>query len=137
MALNIRLLRNDIKSNPSYGKYFGRVIHYGEVTIDQFAQEIEKNCSMKRSDVVAVLTELQETIKRHLQDGQVVVLPEIGRLKLSVETIGVDKPEDFSLAKHLKRVVCRFIPAGTRGHRRNGKLSYNLCDGVKVKKVEK
>ena len=35
MSLNIRLLRNNIKSNPNYGKYFGRVIHYGEVTIDE------------------------------------------------------------------------------------------------------
>ena len=137
MALNIRLLKNEIKSNPSYGKYFGRVIHYGEVTIDDFAEEIQHNCSATKSDVVLVLTELQATIKRHLQDGHIVVLPEIGRLKLSVETMGVDKPKDFNLAKHLKRVVCRFIPAGSRGHKRNGSITYNLCDGVKVNKVVK
>lgn len=137
MALNIRLQRKEIKSSPDYGKYFGRVITTGEVTIEQFADEIERNCTAKKSDVMAVLTELQETIKRHLQDGQIVVLPEIGRLKLSVETIGVDKPKDFNLAKHLKRVVCRFLPAGTRGHKRNGSITYRLCEGVKVQKPNK
>ncbi|MBO7051136.1 MAG: DNA-binding protein [Prevotella sp.] len=137
MALNIRLLKNNIKSNPNYGKYFGRVIHYGEVTIDDFAEEIQHNCSATKSDVQLVITELQATIKRHLQEGHIVVLPEIGRLKLSVETVGVDKPKDFNLAKHLKRVVCRFLPAGTRGHQRNGSITYNLCEGTKVTKVVK
>ncbi len=134
MALTIRLRRNEIKSNPNYGKYFGHVMNMGEVTIDQFAKEIEDNCSMKRSDVVAVLTELQATMKRHLQDGQVVVLPEIGRLKLGVETIGVDDPKDFNLKKHLKRVVCKFKAAASRGGKRNGQLKYNLCEGVKIGK---
>ena len=134
MALTIRLRRNEIKSNPNYGKYFGHVMNMGEVTIDQFAKEIENNCSMKRSDVVAVLTELQATMKRHLQDGQVVVLPEIGRLKLGVETIGVDDPKDFNLKKHLKRVVCNFKAAGSRGGQRNGRLRYSLCEGVTIGK---
>ena len=137
MAINIRLQKNEIKRNTGYGKYFGRVVHTGEVTIDQFADEIQRNCSATKSDVKLVLTELQATIKRHLQDGQVVVLPEIGRLKLSVETIGVDKPKDFNLKKHLKRVVCKFLPAGQRGGKRNGNIRYNLCDGTKVSKVIK
>lgn len=137
MAINIRLQKNEIKRNTGYGKYFGRVVHTGEVTIDQFADEIQRNCSATKSDVKLVLTELQATIKRHLQDGQVVILPEIGRLKLSVETIGVDKPKDFNLKKHLKRVVCKFLPAGQRGGKRNGNIRYNLCDGTKVSKVIK
>ena len=137
MAINIRLQKNEIKRNTGYGKYFGRVVHTGEVTIDQFADEIQRNCSATKSDVKLVLTELQATIKRHLQDGQVVILPEIGRLKLSVETIGVDKQKDFNLKKHLKRVVCKFLPAGQRGGKRNGNIRYNLCDGTKVSKVIK
>lgn len=137
MAINIRLQKNEIKRNTGYGKYFGRVVHTGEVTIDQFADEIQRNCSATKSDVKLVLTELQATIKRHLQDGQVVILPEIGRLKLSVETVGVDKPKDFNLKKHLKRVVCKFLPAGQRGGKRNGNIRYNLCDGTKVSKVIK
>lgn len=134
MALNISFRKNEIKSSPNYGKYFGHVVTNGEVGMKELANEIQQNCTLKKSDVVAVLTELQEAIKHHLQDGQVVVLPEIGRLKLAVETVGVDKPKDFNLKKHLRRVVCKFVAAGSRGGKRNGKLSYDLCEGVEVNK---
>ena len=135
MALNIRLQRNEIKGNAGYGKYFGHVISNGEVGIEDFAKEIQDNCSMKKSDVKAVLDELQETIKRHLQGGRTVVLPDIGRLKLSVETVGVDNPKLFNKAKHLKKVVCRFKPAGKHVGGKNGRLSYSLCEGTEVNVV--
>ena len=137
MALNIRLQKNEIKSSTNYGKYFARVVNFDEVTLEDFAKEIQANCSMKESDVMAVLKELQVTMKRHLQDGRIVVLPEIGRLKLSVESVCVDRPKDFNLQKHIKRVVCRFIAAGSRGGKRNGKIRYSLCDGVELKRQRK
>ena len=134
MALNIRLQRNEIKSNANYGKYYARVVNLDEVTIDDFSKEIQGNCSMKESDVLAVLKELQVTMKRHLQEGRTVVLPEIGRLKLSVESECVDNPRDFNLKKHIKRVVCRFVVAGSRGGKRNGQIRYSLCEGVELKR---
>jgi predicted histone-like DNA-binding protein len=135
MALSIRLQKNEIKSSVNYGKYFGHVISTGEVTLDDFANEIQSNCSAKKSDVQLVLTELQATIKRHLQDGQIVVLPEIGRLKLSVETVGVADPKKFNKKKHIKRAVCKFIATGKRGGKRNGRLRYDLCEGVEIGRV--
>ena len=132
MALNVVLRKNEIKRNSTYGKYYAHVVHHQDIKLEDFAQEIQSNCSVKVSDVKAVLTELQETMKRHLQDGHVIVLPDIGRLKLSVESEGVSDPKDFNVAQHIKRVVCRFIAAGKRGGHRNGRIRYSLCDGVKV-----
>ena len=136
MALNVVLRKNEIKRNSTYGKYFAHVVHSQDVSMEDFAQEIQDNCSVKVSDVKAVLTELQVTMKKHLQDGHVIVLPEIGRLKLSVESEGVSDPKDFNVAKHIKRVVCRFIAAGRRGGRRNGHIRYSLCEGVKVSRLQ-
>ena len=35
MAVHIKLIKNNIKSSSSYGKYFAKTISQGEVTLDE------------------------------------------------------------------------------------------------------
>ena len=35
MAVHIKLIRNNIKSSSSYGKYFAKAVSQGEITIDE------------------------------------------------------------------------------------------------------
>ena len=39
MAVHIRLIKNNIKSSSSYGKYFAKAVSQGEVTLDEIAAE--------------------------------------------------------------------------------------------------
>jgi hypothetical protein len=46
MAVHIKLIRNNIKSSSSYGKYFAKAVSQGEITLDEI-NEISKKTKMK------------------------------------------------------------------------------------------
>ena len=130
MAVHIGLIRNNIKSSSSYGKYFAKAVSQGEITLDEIGKEICKNSSFSEGTVLGIVTELQDTMKEKLREGQTVVLPGIGRFSLRVESIGVDDPKAFNIRRHITRIVCGFLPAGRRIQDRH--ILYDLCDGVKA-----
>ncbi len=130
MALHIKLIRNNIKSSNSYGKYFAKAVSQGEITLDEICKEISRNSSFSEGTVIGVVTELQDTMKEKLREGQTVVLPGIGRFSLRVESIGVDDPKAFNIRRHITRIICGFLPAGRRIQGRH--ILYDLCEGVKT-----
>lgn len=130
MAVHIKLIRNNIKSSSSFGKYFAKAVSQGEITLDEIGEEISRKCGFSEGVVLAVVTELQETMKEKLREGHTVVLPGIGRFSLRVESIGVDDPKTFNIRRHITRIICGFLPAGRRIQGRH--ILYDLCDGVKT-----
>jgi hypothetical protein len=80
--------------------------------------------------MVALVTDLQDILRRKLEDGQTVVLPGIGRFSLRVESEGVDDPKRFDLRRHIKRIFCRFLPAGRRVEGRH--ISYDMGADVEA-----
>ena len=80
MAVHIKLIKNNIKSSSSYGKYFAKAVSQGEVTLDEIAAEACRNSGISEGSVIGVVTELQDILKHRLTEGQTVVLPGIGRL---------------------------------------------------------
>ena len=130
MAVHIKLIKNNIKSSSSYGKYFAKSVSQGEITLDEIAAEACRNSHISEGAVIGVVTELQDILKEKLANGQTVILPGIGRFSLRVESIGVDNPKDFNIRHHITRVVCGFLPAGRRIQGRH--ILYDFCDGVKA-----
>ncbi len=130
MAVHIRLIKNNIKSSSSYGKYFAKAVSQGEITIDEIGEEICRNSSFSEGTVIGVVTELQDLLKEKLREGHTVVLPGIGRFSLRVESIGVDDPKAFNIRRHITRIVCGFLPAGRCIQGRQ--ILYDFCDGVKT-----
>ena len=47
-------------------------------------------------------------------DGNAVVIDGLGRFRLMVESEGVEKASDFNIARHIRRIVCKFLPAAHR-----------------------
>ena len=68
MAVHIKLIKNNIKSSSSYGKYFAKTVSQGEVTLDEIAAEACRNSGFSEGAVVGVVTELQKAfnIRRHI-----------------------------------------------------------------------
>ena len=130
MAVHIKLIKNNIKSSSSYGKYFAKSVSQGEVTLDEIAAEACRNSGFSEGSVIGVATEIQDVMKERLRNGQTVVLPGIGRFSLRVESIGVEDPKTFNIGRHITRIVCGFLPAGRRIQGRH--ILYDLCDGVKA-----
>ena len=130
MAVHIKLIKNNIKSSNSYGKYFAKTVSQGEVTLDEIAAEACRNSGFSEGAVRGVVAELQDILKHRLSDGQTVVLPGIGRFSLRVESIGVDDPKKFNIRHHITRIVCGFLPAGRRTQSHH--IVYDFCEGVKA-----
>lgn len=130
MAVHIKLIRNNIKSSSSFGKYFAKTVSQGEVTLNEIAAEACRNSGFSEGAVIGVTTELQEILKHRLAEGQTVILPGIGRFSLRVESVGVDDPKEFNIRRHITRIVCGFLPAGRRIQGRH--ILYDFCEGVKA-----
>ena len=130
MAVHIKLIRNNIKSIKSYGKYFAKAVSQGDVTLNEIAAEACRNSGFSEGSVIGVVTELQDILKEKLSEGQTIVLPGIGRFSLRVESIGVDDPKTFNIRHHITRFVCGFLPAGRRIGGRH--ILYDFSDGVKA-----
>ena len=109
------LRKQSRKAIPSNGKYVARVAHLQTVTNEMIEEEVQANCTVKRSDVKAVLTELADTLRRHLQDGDIIKLDEIGTLKLEIIAKPVADKSDFSTAKHISGVRLHIIPESRNG----------------------
>ena len=63
MAVHIRLVRNNIKSSSSYGKYFAKAVSQGEVTLKDLAAEACRNSSLSHGAVIHVVTELEDMLE--------------------------------------------------------------------------
>ena len=102
-------------SIPSYGRYAAKAIHTQTITQEMLMKEIERNCSAKASDVMLVLTELQDVMLSHLRDGCKIELPAIGTMKLEIRSKTVDSPEAFCAEKHVKGFCLHIVPKCRNG----------------------
>jgi predicted histone-like DNA-binding protein len=99
------------------GLWFPKALHPITVTTEELLKEIPKSCSLKKSDLLAALTELSEFLLRHLRQGEVVDLDGIGRFKLEVKGQGVISPDDFDEQTDVSGYVCHFTPYSRNGRK--------------------
>ena len=81
MAVFYKLYQIMKEGSADQGKWRVRVVPQGVVTTKELAKIMEQNCTVKSSDINAVLRELAETMKTSLLDGNRVVLDGLGGLQ--------------------------------------------------------
>lgn len=113
--MRYKLVKGTNPTIPSFGKYVAKAIHPTTVSAENICAEIERNCSAKKSDVILVLTELQDVIISHLQRGDRVELPSLGTLKLEIASRTVPSPSDFNIRNHIRRVSLHILPKCQNG----------------------
>lgn len=119
-------IKKETKPNlKNYGRYKAVAVHYNTVTTEQLCREIQDSCSLKKSDVKAVLAELSELLRRHLHDGDRIRLDGIGMLKMEIESDKVDRPEDFNIRQHLRNFRIHFLPESSKGRQ-------DLYEGIRL-----
>ena len=91
----IKLKNNNRLNTASYGKYYATAVYDNHfVGTDEIADFIQRQASVKKSDIKAVLQELGEAMKHFFEMGQKIKLEGIGILKVGFSSIGVTKAED-------------------------------------------
>ena len=110
MAVLFRLTKNNNKYNAAYGKWYAQSVMTETIDTDQLATIMQRNCTVKRSDILAVITELIETMQDQLQDSKRVKLNGFGTFKIGLSSTGADKASDFSASKNIKGLHVLFQP---------------------------
>ena len=111
MAVFYKLYQDNRKTSSNQGKWYARAVHTGTVDIDDLAEEMQANCTVKRADIVAVLSELVETMQKHLQMSHRVKLNRLGTFKIGMSTRPpADTIEEFTAGQNVKSVHVLFQP---------------------------
>ena len=87
--------QNKNSSSQAFGKYFAQAVYDNHfVGTEELADFIQRQASVKKSDIKAVLQELGEALKHLFEMGQKIKLNGIGIFKVGFSSIGVTKLED-------------------------------------------
>ena len=90
MAVFYRLSQVTSPKQKGYGKWYPRAVMTTTVDTNELANIMQRNCTVKKSDIVAVITELIETMQDQLQDSKRVKLNGFGTFKIGLSGEGVD-----------------------------------------------
>ena len=80
------------------------------VVTDMLATIMQRNCTLKKADIVAVISELIETMADQLQDSKRVKLNGFGAFKIGIRGEGSDSAADSSTSKNIKGLHVLFQP---------------------------
>ena len=110
MSVKYRLYRNNISNTGTHRKWYARAVVSRTVGIDEIAARIQDGCTVKRSDVLAVLCELSEAVRDELLAGNRIVLPGLGSFKVGLASAPADTPDEWTPARHLRGAHIVFRP---------------------------
>lgn len=99
--------------SPYNGQYYAKAVVTDEIALAQVSERIQRNCSVKKSDVVAVLTELIEVLKDELQTGHKVTIDGLGTFKIGIKGTYAKTAAAFNAAKHIAGYKVNFRPTYT------------------------
>lgn len=124
---------------PAANKWYGRAVSMGRVTTTDLAEEISHSTTVTRADIMAVLIELTQVMKKHLQNSMTVELEGLGDFRVGLKTKAVDKAEDFTAAniygyQILYHPEVKFVANGQLSEKGKRKGTYvkTMLDGISV-----
>ena len=128
--LFFRKCKNNNPQSRGFGKWYGRAVITQTVGIEQIALTMQDNCTVKRADILAVLSELGPVISQLLKDSKRVRIPYLGSFKLGLQTKGEADPEKFNVRDNVKRVRVLFQPESHVSE--GGRRVKSMVEGVVV-----
>ena len=112
MAVLYRLSQNKMKDSKAFGKWFAQAVMTGTVDTNELAETMQRNCTLKKADILAVITELIETMQDQLQNSKRVKLNGFGAFKIGIENAagGAATAAEFTANKNIKGLHVLFQP---------------------------
>ena len=95
MSQKFKKLQNQNEESTAFGKWFATAVYDQHfIETEELADFIQKQASVKKSDINAVLDELGDAMKHFFELGQKVRLDGIGIFKVGFSSIGVSDKDD-------------------------------------------
>lgn len=135
MAVRYRLYQNNNSKSEQYKKWYARAVVMETVDTNSLADTIEANCTVKRADVLAVLSELVVVMKKELQNSRRVKLDHFGSFKLGISTRPSDTAKDFTASANVRDVHVLFQPEVRISS--DGRRTRSFLEGCRVSELPK
>ena len=96
--------------------YYARAQYDGVTKLDDIAQMVEQISAISTGDVLSVLNTLGKIVATELANGRIVDLGDLGRIRLSLRSKGMSKPEEV---KHetIQSTRAIFVPGQAIRHK--------------------
>lgn len=112
----------DLKNPELPNKFRASITNSKEVTLDKVAGMISNQCTLNKTDVIAVLSALSLVVPELLSLGHTVNMGNLGSFQLTLSSATVDNAEDISVDS-IKNARIRFRP-GISMKRNLGEMSF-------------
>ena len=133
MSVFYRLHQDQSTGTKRSGKWYARAVPTAVINTRQLAEIVQRNCTVKKSDVMAVIEELVEVMKDQMQDSKRVKLDGFGSFKIGIESKGAATAAKFTVAEHIKGLHVVFMPERTKDTA--GNRSKQFLQGAKVEEL--
>ena len=110
MSVFYRLHQDKSKNTARSGKWYARAVPTAVINTRQLAEIMQRNCTVKKSDILAVLDELVETMRDQMQDSKRVKLDGFGSFKIGICSNGAATAKEFTSAGNIKGMHVVFTP---------------------------
>ncbi len=131
MPVHYRITKYKNKTSEKNNWYYARAVITDNMDLNKIADIIQRNCSMKKSDVMAVLTELIEVMTDALQDSKRVQLDGLGSFKMKLKSTLCETLSQFNANEHITSMGVLFQPQWKVDQ--NGQRQTTLVSGARVK----
>ena len=133
MSVLFRLHQDQSHGTARSGKWYARAVPIGVINTRGLAEIIQRNCTVKRSDVMAVIEELVEVMKDQMQDSKRVKLDGFGSFKIGLNCRGARSAKAFTITDNIEGMHVVFTPE--RSHDQAGNRVKQFLHGVKVEEL--
>ena len=135
MSVFYRLSQVTAPKAKGYGKWYPRAVMTETVETNELATIMQRNCTLKRADILAVISELIETMQDQLQNSKRVKLNGFGSFKIGIKGEGAESAAEFSIGKNVKGLHVLFMPEVKKDS--NGQLQKTFISGCSVQEAPK
>jgi predicted histone-like DNA-binding protein len=108
--MKYKLTKRTNPQNRSEEKWYASPINNGKITKAEIAKELVSMSSLSRGDVSNVIENLLDVIPKYLLMGKSVSMGELGTLRTSFSSEGVEDPNEFTISK-IRGVRVVFTPS--------------------------
>ncbi len=110
MSVFYKLYQDNKEKSKNKGKWYARAVSTETVDINALANIMQQNCTVKKSDILAVLTELAEVMQQQLQSSKRVKIDGLGAFRIGLKTIPAESAKAFNAAKNVVATRVLFQP---------------------------
>jgi len=134
MTLFYKMRRNNDATKPrACNKWYARAYHTETVDLQRLCESMQRNSTVKQSDILAVLVELSHAMRHQLQAGKRVHIDGLGTFMIGLSSDGVVDPSTYHPDSDLRRLHIVFQAERVRGC--DGHLHDVMVMGTRVRRL--